>query len=269
MQWQWTKGTQMVNHSKTVKSLNIAITIVSGLYLLLMLIVMGVLIAASLSGEYTYYYYYSSMDDIGFMTANQARNLIFGLGIGFVGFMAACAALSVIAGILGIKRSAQPDKIGVAFAWAIVGAATSFFCGNIVSMVLHIIAAVYSNKVKNGQGSMPLYAPSGYYQQPYANNGAPGYRQYGAQPVQPAQQPASGQPVQQAAPAQPVYGSQAPQGYQPATPQPAATAPVQPQEAAAPVQTQTASAPVQQPAQPQAAAAPSQPDAAPGSETSE
>ena len=51
----------------------------------------------------------------------------------------------LVAGIMGLQASARPEKLGTAFGWAIAGAALSLLGGNLITMALLIIAAVYSN----------------------------------------------------------------------------------------------------------------------------
>lgn len=97
-----------------------------------------------------------------------------------VGFML-CAVVSLIGGIMGLRRAAQPDKIGSAFGWAIAGAIAAFISARVITAILLVIAAIYLNKIKNAP-AIPV--------QPY---GQP----YMPQQAYPAQQPYVGQPYEQ------------------------------------------------------------------------
>ncbi len=144
----------MSKYSGTVKGLNIATAIISGVYIVLMLLALAGLTLAFNSGtfDYSYSYSYGSSTYFGSGTGIDSDMILaygYGVIVGLIIFCIVCAIISIIAAILGISRCKQPDKIGVAFGMAIVGAVVTFFSGNIVSMVLHIIACVFSNKVKN------------------------------------------------------------------------------------------------------------------------
>ncbi len=147
----------MSKYSGTVKGLNIAAIVVSALFLLLLLICLAAVVAAYNSGTMDYSYTFSNgVNSYSKSGIVDASNLIVQYGynviVGTIIFCIVCAVVSIVAAIIGIRKCKQPDTIGPAFAMAIVGAVLTFFSGNLVSMVLHIIAAVFSNKVKNDTG---------------------------------------------------------------------------------------------------------------------
>lgn len=86
----------------------------------------------------------------------------------FMGWLLICSIVPLVAAILGMRNYNNVDKLGGAFGWAIAGAVFSFLCGNIITMVLLIVSAVYINKLRRapmvpyGQ-AQPVY---GYAQQP-------------------------------------------------------------------------------------------------------
>ena len=125
-----------------------------------------------------------------------------GLGIAtvFLGWFAVCSIVPLVAAILGMRNYNNVDKLGGAFGWAIAGAVFSLLCGNIITMVLLIVSAVYINKLRKapmvpyGQPQpYPAYGQQGYapQPQPYGQGYAP---QQPYQHVPPAQQPTDPQP---------------------------------------------------------------------------
>ena len=257
----------MSESSKTVKGLNIAAAIVSGICTAVW--VGLAILMASVSNYVTTNIYAMDIEDVDKgMVVAVADSTVTATTWVFV-ILTLLSAVSVVAAIIAIRRAGDPMRIGAAFGWAIAAAVTSFFCLNIVSMVLHIISAVYCNKVKKEANTMQ-YAAAGYgYQQPYPGavpagqpyapqyGAAPAQQPYGAQPAQPqyAQQPSQPQYAQPAAqpaqqpvqPSQPQYAAQPAQSAAPAAPQPAA-----PAQAAQPVAQPAAPAQPAQPAQPAA-----------------
>lgn len=79
-----------------------------------------------------------------------------GLGLASIGviWLVICHGVVLVAGIMGLQASARPEKLGTAFGWAIAGAALSLLGGNLITMALLIIAAVYLNKLRT-----PPYQP--------------------------------------------------------------------------------------------------------------
>ena len=113
-----------------------------------------------------------------------------------------CSVVTLIAGVLGMRNNDEPEKQGSVFGWSIAGAIAAFLSGRIITVILLVIAAVYSNKLRNA-------ANSPYGQPSYAQ---PGY----GQPVQP-------QPYWQQAPQQPGYYQQVPTAPQQQAPAAAVT----------------------------------------------
>lgn len=120
-----------------------------------------------------------------------------------IGFML-CAAVSLVAGIMGLRRASQPEKAGAAFGWAIAGAIAAVLSGRFITAILLVIAAVYLNRLKRAtQYPMPAQA--------YPGAAYPAQATYSTQPTYPTQpvyptQPAQPQPTPQqpAAPQQPT-----------------------------------------------------------------
>ncbi|WP_143412181.1 hypothetical protein [Arabiibacter massiliensis] len=124
----------------------------------------------------------------------------FAIGLGVVLTLGSilCSAVTLVAGILGIRRYGQPDKIGAAFGWSIAGAIAALLTGRIVTVVLLVVMAVYLNRLRNPV--QPAYLQPGYYApQPY-----PG-QPYAGQPYPPQvpQQPAPQAPQPPVPPAPP------------------------------------------------------------------
>lgn len=196
------------SNARTVRGIGIAVVILSVLALIMFglgAIAVGALGAfvsdpswygdgISING-YDHGYYDS-------LSAEEAAGLMSGsmlLVTWLLVWGALCAAVSLVAGILGIRVPAHPDKSGSAFGWSIAGAIVAVLSGRLVTAVLLVIAAVYANKLRHPE-------PSGYQpQQPY---GQP----WGQQPGY-SQQPWNNQ---QSYGQQPGYGYGAPNYPQPA-----------------------------------------------------
>lgn len=196
------------SNARTVRGIGIAVVILSALALIVFglgAIAVGALGAfvsdPSLYGDgisingYDHGYYDS-------LSAEEAAGLMSGsmlLVTWLFVWGALCAAVSLVAGILGIRVPTHPDKSGSAFGWSIAGAIVAVLSGRLVTAVLLVIAAVYANKLRHPE-------PSGYQpQQPY---GQP----WGQQPGY-SQQPWNNQ---QSYGQQPGYGYGAPNYPQPA-----------------------------------------------------
>ncbi len=109
-----------------------------------------------------------------------------------------CSIVSLVAGIMGLRNNGNDEKLGAVFGWTIAGAVASFLCGRIITAILLVVAAVYTNKLRNPQ-PVVYGQPQPPYAQPYPGQQAPAY---GQQPYQPQpqayQQPPAQQPYQQA-----------------------------------------------------------------------
>lgn len=118
---------------------------------------------------------------------------------------AAMCALSLVAGVMGMKYARNREKLGIVFGWSLAAAIGSLLSGRIVTMVLQIIVTVFAYKDKNTPAWQQAYGQP--VQQPYGQPAQQAYSQPVQQPYgQPVQQP-YGQPVsapvqQPAAPAQ-------------------------------------------------------------------
>lgn len=105
-----------------------------------------------------------ALEDMGMSSADAPALLGVFLGLGILGMVvvAVLCIVSLIAGIVGKGVAANPSKAGAAMVWMIVSAVISFLYGDIVIMVLSIIAAVYAHKVKKELAAASYGAP---YQQ--------------------------------------------------------------------------------------------------------
>ena len=103
------------------------------------------------------------MEAFAYNHDTEALAVLAGLGLGLaalvVGWLTLCHVVVLVAGILGLQAAARPEKLGAAFGWAVAGAVLSLLCGNLVTMALLIIAAVYLNKLRNPAPPMPPYQP--------------------------------------------------------------------------------------------------------------
>lgn len=131
--------------------------------------------------------------------------LVFGLLGAFVGWLAICSVVCLIAGILGLRASNRPDKLGAAFGWSVAGAVLSFLGGAlpVVSTILFVVAAVYASRAKRAP-EQQAYNPYAFGQ-PQAPYGQAPYGQPYQQPPFAAQPPYQGQqaPFAQSQPQQP------------------------------------------------------------------
>ncbi len=211
----------MSSDAKTVRGLSIAVVVLSALSILAVILGFAALAAFGVvandpsfvseldhelqeaaqgstnyfDDDYAYYQALSGAD------VSSVLGVVLGLGAfalawGFIG-----SVVPLISGILGIRNCARREKLNMTFVWAIVGAVAALLMGNLITMALLIISAVYLNRLKKA----PVEQPPAGYQPPY------GYGQpYGYNPQQPygygQQQPSNY--------ANPPYG-QAPYGQVP------------------------------------------------------
>lgn len=142
--------------------------------------------------------------------------LSLGIAIAFLVWGMLCAAVSLIAGILGIRNHDKPEKLGAVFGWSIAGAIVAFLSGRIITTVLLVVAAVYAHKLRNPAPA--AYAPQPMYGQPYqAQQPYAGQQQYFAPQSYAGQQPYADQPY---AVQQPVVAAQPDAAPQEAADQP-------------------------------------------------
>lgn len=154
---------------------------------------------------------------------------VFGFISAFSGVGLVLCVISLIAGIVGVRNCRNPQKVGKVFGWSIAGAICSILMGRVVSCVLLIVNAVYSNRLKKAAQNpiayaQPAYgaaAPQGYAQQP-AVGYAPqqgGMASGAAQPVMP-QQPTQAYAQPASAPVQPTIPQQPQASATPQQPEP-------------------------------------------------
>lgn len=160
--------------------------------------------------DYKHHYYYNDPDDPFneyYLNTDAVMDLgNFGLFLGACALLwiALMAAVSLVGGILGIRGSKRPQKLGIVFGWNIAGAICALLSGRMITMVLQIIVCVFAYREKNRylQGGAPVGASTVGYGQPYPgpmgptgyaqNTGPTGYAPYEAQPF--ATQPSAAQP---------------------------------------------------------------------------
>lgn len=105
---------------------------------------------------------YASSQDLA--TLGALGTLSIGIAMAVtVGFML-CAAVSLVAGIMGLRQSGQSGKPGSAFGWAVAGAIAAFVTARWITAVLLVILAVYLNRMKSPSNT----STPQYYDQPYA-----------------------------------------------------------------------------------------------------
>lgn len=151
--------------------------------------------------------YYDSIDS---EAAASVVGVSLAIATGLLVWCLICSIVSLVAGIMGLRNNSNNEKLGAVFGWTIAGAVASFLCGRVITAILLVVAAVYTNKLRNPQ-PVVYGQPQPPYAQPYPGQQAPGY---GQQPYQPQpqpqpqayQQPPAQQPYQQAptAPQQPA-----------------------------------------------------------------
>lgn len=206
------------SHARTIRGLSIAVVILSVLSILGMifsLAFIGVGGAALGSEEVRGAASYSlSMDPDSAYTMEQLGiteddafgmlGFLLGLGAVYVFWGIICSIVTLIAGIIGMRNYDKTDKLGKVFGWSIAGAVMAFLYGNIITLVLLIIAAVCASKDRKASTAIPYGQPASYYSapQPYAAPQPP----YGApqQPYAAPQQPQQPYAALQQQPQQPV-----------------------------------------------------------------
>lgn len=206
------------SHARTIRGLSIAVVILSVLSILgliFSLAFIGVGGAALGSEEVRGAASYSlSMDPDSAYTMEQLGiteddafgmlGFLLGLGAVYVFWGIICSIVTLIAGIIGMRNYDKTDKLGKVFGWSIAGAVMAFLYGNIITLVLLIIAAVCASKDRKASTAIPYGQPASYYSapQPYAAPQPP----YGApqQPYAAPQQPQQPYAALQQQPQQPV-----------------------------------------------------------------
>ena len=212
----------MSSDAKTVRGLSIAVVVLSALSILAVILGFAVLAAfgvvandpsfvSELSHElqeaaqgntnyfdddYAYYQALSGAD------VSSVLGVVLGLGAFALAWGLIGSVVPLVSGILGIRNCARREKLNMTFIWAIVGAVAALLMGNLITMALLIISAVYLNRLKKAPVEQPPY---GYNGQPPYGYGQP----YGYNP----QQPYGYTPQQPSNYANPPYG-QAPYGQQ-------------------------------------------------------
>lgn len=186
------------SHAKTIRGLGIAVVVLSALSILgflLSLAFVGVggaalndpsIRDAASSAIYVDPESARAMEELG-MTTDDAFGLmgiLLGLGAAYIVWGIICSIITLIAGIICMKNSADTDKLGKVFGWSLAGAILSFLYGNLITMVLLIVAAVFASKDRKAATAIPYGQPNAYYaapQQPYGAAPQP-QQPYGAAP---------------------------------------------------------------------------------------
>ena len=159
--------------------------------------------SSAFDGSSAYSYDFSGMTQDEAMEMAQASiMLMVGLSFGYVIAKVVC----LVAGILALRASKNPAKLGGAFGWSIAAAVISVFVGGMISLVLFIILTVFASRARKAFTAMGGYGyqppmPGQSYNQPMPNSQAPQQPQPLQQPQAPQQPQASQQPGQQVPPA--------------------------------------------------------------------
>lgn len=150
--------------ARLVRGLSIAVIVLSALALagcLLLLVVLGIggIVLSDPGSSFIV-----AHNDPGFVeefssnydAGTAAVLTAIGLGFASIGviWLIICHSVVLVAGIMGLRASTRPEKLDAAFGWTIAGAALSLLGGNLITMALLIIAAVYLNKLRT-----PPYQP--------------------------------------------------------------------------------------------------------------
>ena len=206
------------SHARTIRGLSIAVVILSVLSILgliFSLAFIGVGGAALGKEEVRGAASYSlSMDPDSAYTMEQLGiteddafgmlGFLLGLGAVYVFWGIICSIVTLIAGIIGMRNYDKTDKLGKVFGWSIAGAVMAFLYGNIITLVLLIIAAVCASKDRKASTAIPYGQPASYYSAPQPS--AAPQPPYGApqQPYAAPQQPQQPYAALQQQPQQPV-----------------------------------------------------------------
>lgn len=159
------------------------------------------------------------VDDYGLTVGDIMELGNFGLFVGGAAVLweALMSAVSLVAGILGVKNGKIPEKLGSVFGWGIAAAICSLLSGRVIAMILSIIVAVLAYRDK--RSSIPAaYADPRTYgaTQGYGTPQTPGYYDssfYGnsSSTVAPAEYPAPASQASTAGAAPTGYPASAPQ----------------------------------------------------------
>ncbi len=100
---------------------------------------------------------YATEFDYGGLTPAEASAMatagfavLIALILGFVGLK----VVALIAAIIAVRNYTNPARYGRIFGWAIAAAITSLLIGAWVSLVLYVISAVFSYRVKKSASTM-------------------------------------------------------------------------------------------------------------------
>lgn len=210
------------SNARTLRGVSIAVVVLAVLAILTFLIgAIAVGIFGAIATDPSLYgdgiaidgYNHGRYDSLSPEGVASIVGLSLGVAMALLVWCMLCAAVSLIAGILGIRNHDKPEKLGAVFGWSIAGAIVAFLSGRIVTTVLLVVAAVYAHKLRNPAPvayaqPQPMYGQPYQPQQPYA-----GQQQYVVPQPYAGQQPYADQ--QPYAVQQPVVAPQpdaAPQG---------------------------------------------------------
>ncbi len=139
---------------------------------------------------------------------------VFGFLGAFSGFGLVLCAVSLIAGIVGLRNSRNPQKAGGIVGWSIAGAICSILMCRVVSCVLLIVNAVYASRLRRAAQNPATYAQPAYGYAPQQGYAQPTAGYAPQQPVMP-QQPCQAVPPQPQQPVAPVAPQQPGQPQKP------------------------------------------------------
>lgn len=164
----------MYPQSRTIKGLNIATVILSGIgvFFGLLFVLFSFMFTAALNdpvtasqladqllssqssgsvafdgnSAYSYSYTYSGMTGEDALAIVMASGpLITGMAFGYLIFR----VVGLVASILALRNYNNPVKLGGAFGWAIVAAILQVFAGMMISAVLFIVSAVFIGRLRS------------------------------------------------------------------------------------------------------------------------
>lgn len=145
------------SHAKAIKGMSIANIVLGALGLLGCLFGwMGIGAFTSYVASTGYDYFYT---EDGYIIEVSDINALLAM-LGFLVFwMIVCYVIVLVAGIMGVRGAAKPEKLKGVMIWNIIGAVVSFLGAGIISLVLCIVVAVFANKDKKAL-TAPYAAPA-------------------------------------------------------------------------------------------------------------
>ena len=155
--------------SSIMRGVSIAAIVFSVLDILLCLLLLAAFllfgIAASSSGALDWYV--SNCDDLGMthgldshyaLDVQETFNVLSGVLIVLVGLGVILCVVSLLAGIMGVRHSRNPQKAGRVMGWSIAGAICAILMFRVVTCVLLVVSAVYASRLRHAAQNPSAYA---------------------------------------------------------------------------------------------------------------